>query len=174
MSRRCRKNENRHHIIYPHREWGEVQLQEGKVRRVGRVLRGQKPLIITMDRGEHRKLHELANPMPPLGPRAVRAVLTEYNRLIEDPRASPRKSIETLQSSIERIPPSVLRAEDHELAELCLRSLDIQKPIIVEAVSNGQALYEEFLKKSKSKEIPLSDVTIRAESEYYDSLRVAS
>ena len=161
MNKKRLWGEDNHHIVFMDKQWCNVVLPEGEslilsenkscITEIGKELREQGSLIVPMNRLDHEELHKETVPMPALGYEAVKAVLIDYTNKVKDPTIHPSKAIEKLQLSIEHIPSKFLSEEERILAEICLESLDIQRPLIAESVNSRTKHIGKNKKNTKTK-----------------------
>ena len=120
--------EDNHHIVFQRRAWEEIVKEDGhKKIEIGRMLREQQSLVVPINKEKHREMHEVIPIIPTLGVMAVEAVLVEYTSRVKDPTIFPIKAIEQLKLSFNEIPKTLITAEDKDVIDLIIHSLDEQK-----------------------------------------------
>ena len=123
MAKRQPMTENRHHILFCRRSF-EADM-------ANHYLRNKVGLIVLMDVGIHRELHQDLPEVPPLGRYLASLV---RNELKYDP--NPLRAVDTFQRAVDTQMehPRVHRLE-REMAELTLAHIDLQLPYIREGIA---------------------------------------
>lgn len=153
--------ENNHHIVHYNRQWTEIVISKhgdlniedpSEAIKIGQELREQGSLIVPMIIEEHRELHKEVPPMPPFGALAINSVVREFTSKIRDPTIHPAKAIDHLLSSINHVSKRLLGEEDREAAELCLDSLERQRPIICGSVGSRPKNKKELRQRYRNRQ----------------------
>lgn len=115
-----------HHLIFTRRAWESSN--EGK------HLRNTPELIPRLDRDTHNELHATCPAVPLLG---YHVLVRTVNRFIPEP-GDTMKSIDRLLLAIEESTahPKTHRIE-HDLAQLAIEAIQIQRPLISQEVRYG-------------------------------------
>ena len=147
MNGRRLPNEGMHHILFQRKGWNNSV--------IGYEIRNNKTFIVPLDKKLHASLHEiesLKNGIPLLGETALRRVYQDLHDegAFSNQNIDPVEGINLLQMTMEHIPSRLLKEEDKQIAELAIRLLGEQIPIIQNSVNNRETLFNEY-KKSRRK-----------------------
>lgn len=111
-----------HHILHNRQEWS--------LRPEARRLRETRTLIPYIDRSVHNEIHATCPPVPALGYYALKLVESRFHE-----GSGTLQSMDNLMAAIEvssRHPRS--HQIERDLAQLAIQAIDLQRPIIAEAL----------------------------------------
>ena len=119
---------DRHHVIFERVPW--------QSRKESKYIREASGLLVPMERDIHDELHRNCPPIPMLGYQVLMRTLSRF-----EPTSDSLECMGRLQYAIEHAADNKkAKPLERELCSLAVRSIDLQKPFVKEALPSRRKL----------------------------------